>query len=113
MRNTKKSTIAGLILVALLLLPALSFAAEVAQGICKSLDNDKKVLIIEEYDTDMDAENKYGKPTGVISEFDIATAKIGITPESGDILRIAYVLEGENKKAIKVMNVSKQDIMKK
>ena len=36
-----------------------------------------------------------------------------IPPEPGDILRIAFVVEGEKKKAAKVMNVSKQDLRKK
>jgi hypothetical protein len=33
-------------------------------------------------------------------------------PEAGDILRISYVIEGNSKVALKIMNVSKQDLKK-
>ena len=96
-----------------LLIPAVSFAAEVTQGKCLSYDQAAKVITVEEYDTNFDKENKYGKPTGIVSEFDVSNAKIGIEPTADDILRIAYTVDGDAKKAIKVMNVSKQDLMKK
>lgn len=101
------------LLFCVFLMASTAQAAEVAQGECKSYDKEKHSIIIEEFDTNFDAENRYGKPTGIITEFDVADAKVGISPEPGDILRIAYVLEGDTRTALKVMNVSKQDIMKK
>jgi hypothetical protein len=90
-----------------------SFAAEVAQGKCVAYDKAKNEISIEEYDTNFSKAAPYGRPTGTISKFDIAKAKIGIAPQPGDILRIAYTADGKTKKAIKVMNVSKQDLRKK
>ena len=43
----------------------------------------------------------------------MATALIGMEPTAGDILRIAYDVKGAEKIAIRVMNVSKQDLRKK
>lgn len=96
-----------------LLLPAAAFSAEVAQGICKEYSEANHKLVIEEYDTNFSPENKYGVPTGIITEFELSTAKVGLTPVEGDILRVAYVLSGNTKSAVKVMNVSKQNLMKK
>ncbi|MEF2144302.1 MAG: hypothetical protein V3573_02550 [Desulfovibrionaceae bacterium] len=102
-------------LAALLLIVAFAasaMAAEVAQGRCVSIDS--QTLVIEEYDLVRTVENKnYGNPTGIESTFDVTAAKIGIPPEPGDILRIAYDVKDNTKKALKVMNVSKQDLSKK
>ena len=102
-------------LLLVLCLSAPSMAATVAQGKCVSYDKDKKVIVIEEYDVNISKENKYGNPTGKQSAYDVADALIGITPVPGDILRIAYDEKGGGKerKAIRVMNASKQDLMKK
>lgn len=90
-----------------------AWAGEVTQGRFVQLGTAPTVLVVEEYDTNFTAENPYGTPTGIMSEFDIAQAKIGITPEPGDILRIVYTDQGGRMAAIKVMNVSKQDLRKK
>ncbi len=105
------SCLASLILVMCLAVAAL--AAEVAQGKCLKYDTDKNTVTIEEYDTNFSAEHVYGRPTGKQSVFDISHALIGILPQPGDILRIAYDVKGSDKIGFKVMNVSKQDIMKK
>ncbi|MGE4296647.1 MAG: hypothetical protein AB7E47_01340 [Desulfovibrionaceae bacterium] len=110
--KTVKRILTTLILMALLL-PAAAMAAEVAQGVCKEFDTAKHLITIEEYDTNFSAENKYGAPTGIVSQFDVSTAKVGIEPKPGDILRLSYKVEGNVKTAYKVMNVSKQDLMKK
>lgn len=68
---------------------------------------------MEEYDTVFTKAMPYGHPTGIVSEFDCRTAKIGLRPEPGDILRIAYEIQGDRKVALKVMNVSKQDLHQK
>jgi hypothetical protein len=97
----------GLALLLGLVLASPVLAQEVAQGKC--LSNDK----IEEYDIHFSKENPYGKPTGVETAFDVRHSKIGIPPEPGDILRIAYTVQDETMVAVKVMNVSKQDLRKK
>ena len=87
-------------------------ASEVAQGKCIEYNTETKIIKVQEYDTNF-SQNKYGNPTSIVSEFDVSTAKIGRLPEPGDILRISYKIEGTGKTALKIMNVSKQDLMKK
>ena len=91
--------------------PAL--AADVAQGKCIDFDIVGKRIILEEYNTEITKAHPHGKSTGLVSVFDFAEARIGIPPEPGDILRIAFTVEDGVKRAIKVMNVSKQDLRKK
>jgi hypothetical protein len=100
-------------LILFVLSGAASFAAEVSQGKCVAYDKAKNEITLQEYDTDFSKAAPYGKPTGTISKFDVTKAKIGIAPQPGDILRISYDTDGKTKKAIKVMNVSKQDLRKK
>ncbi|MFH1155181.1 MAG: hypothetical protein V1793_15325 [Pseudomonadota bacterium] len=88
-------------------------AAEVAQGKCVKFDEQAMTMVVEEYDINFSKANPYGISTGIVSEFNCNTAMIGITPKPGDILRIAYDVQGEKKIALKVMNVSKQDLRKK
>ena len=105
-----------IILAALLLtlaLAAWAWAADVVQGACVSYDAEKHVLVVEEYDLNMTEAFPYGQPTGIETTLDTATALVGITPEPGDVLRVAYDIAGEDKVALKVMNVSKQDLRKK
>ncbi len=109
----KYMTLLPAVALLLLMLGTGALAAEVVQGACVSYDADQHVLVVEEYDLNFSAEHKYGQPTGIESKFDTATAMVGIVPEPGDILRIAFVIEGDAKTALKVMNVSKQDLMKK
>ena len=94
--------------------PVHTFAAEVAQGKCLEYNQEKNELTIQEYNTEFSKEAPYGKPTMAVSRFDVSDAKIGVDPQPGDILRIAYKkTAGKLKKALKVMNVSKQDLRKK
>ncbi len=88
-------------------------AGPVIQGKCISVDPEKKIVVVEEYDLNFSKEHKYGMPTGKNTTIDISGALIGIHPSPGDILRIAYEEKGSQKKAIRVMNVSRQDLMKK
>jgi len=101
------------LLVLILALAAPALAVEVAQGKCVKYDPDKKIVAIEDYDTNFSKEHKYGRPTGKESVYNLATALIGVSPAQGDILRIAYELKGTERVATKVMNVSKQDLMRK
>lgn len=100
-------------LVAALALAAGALAGEVSQGKTLAYNQAAKTIQIEEYDTNFSADHRYGQPTGIVSDYDLARAKVGIPPAAGDVVRIAYDLEGERKVAIKVMNVSKQDLRKK
>lgn len=88
-------------------------AANVSHGKCITNDAKAKTVTIEEYDLTQTPENKYGKPTGKQSTFDLSEAMVGIAPQPGDILRIAWKEKGDKKMAIRVMNVTKQDLMKK
>lgn len=88
-------------------------AAEVVQGKCIEANLAAQTLIIEEYDLNFSADNPYGVSTGIRTTYDVRTAKTGIPPEPGDILRIAYDTKGDARVALKVMNVSKQDLRKK
>ena len=110
-----KRIIFFLLMTALILAywPVNIFAAEVAQGKCLEYNPGNKELTIQEYNTEFSKEMPYGKPTVAVSKFDISGAKIGEDPKPGDILRIAYKANGKTKKALKVMNVSKQDLRKK
>ena len=96
-----------------LLFSGTAAAADVAQGKCMQYDTSGKRIVLEEYNTELTKDHPYGESTGRVAVFDFANAKIGIPPEPGDILRIAYIVEDGAKRAIKVMNVSKQDLRKK
>ena len=96
----------------LLLTVSLAVAGEVAQGKCVGFDQKGMIITIEEYDLQFSKEHPYGRPTGKQSSYKVADAQIGITPQQGDILRIAYALKGNDRVAYKVMNVSKQDLKK-
>jgi len=102
----------GCVLTLLLLaLPAM--AAEVLQGKTVTNDLNTKMITVEEYDLKVTPQNKYGSPTGKTMVFDLSDALIGKQAVPGDIVRIAYkVVDGKNK-AIRIMNVTRQDIMKK
>ena len=95
-----------------LLFAALAAAGEVAQGKCLSFDQKGMILVIQEYDTQFSKEHPYGQPTGNQSTYKASDAQIGIPPEKGDILRISYKMDGNDRVALKVMNVSRQDLKK-
>jgi len=88
-------------------------AAQVDQGKCVAYDEQKQLLTIEEYDLNFSPEHRYGRPTGKNNVYNLKDAKIGILPAVGDIMRLSYEEKGNERIAIKVMNVSKQDIMKR
>lgn len=111
MKRNLTLCIASIALVMLMAIPAMS--AEVAQGKTVKYDKDNKVIVVEEYDLNITPQTKHGKSTGKELTFDLKEALIGRTPEPGDIVRIAYTVVGKDNKAIRLMNVTKQDIMKK
>jgi hypothetical protein len=96
----------------LTVLAAAVWAGEVSQGRLIASNQSPAVFTIEEYDPNFSEANPYGTPTGIISQYDVSTAKIGIRPEPGDVLRIVYEEIGNTRRAIKVMNVTKQDLRK-
>jgi hypothetical protein len=111
MRQLKTLILTAALLV--LLAASAALAANVAQGSCVSFDPNTNVLIINEFDLNFTDEHRYGQPTGTMIEFDTAKAKIGMMPEPGDILRLSFTSKDGKNTALKVMNVSKQDLMKK
>lgn len=104
---------AAIAVLALFLAAGVAAAGEVAQGKCIAYDEANSVLKIEEYDTGITPDTPYGRGTGNEMAFDVSGAKIGIFPEPGDVLRIAFRADGDIRLASKVMNVSKQDLRKK
>ncbi|MBI5895175.1 MAG: hypothetical protein HZB24_03885 [Desulfobacterales bacterium] len=102
-----------MVLAGLFWLVGTAAAAEVSQGKCLQFDKERKLVTIEEYDINFSPEHPYGQPTGTQSEYDLATALIGIPPAVGDIIRLAYDVKDGAKVAIRLMNVSKQDLRKK
>jgi hypothetical protein len=99
----KRATILFAILLSLVLVIGMvpqAQAGEVAQGPCLQFNKEGKSLTIE---------NELDKKPLV---FDLSQARIGANPESGHVLRIAYKVEGGKNIALKVMNVTRQNLMK-
>ncbi len=112
-RNKLLATVATIAIAVALVVPV-AMAAEVIQGKCVALDEQNKTYTIEMYDTNFDKDNPYGKTTNenIVIDYD-DDSKIGKAPEVGNILRVAYKVEGAKNMALRIMNVTKQDIMKK
>ena len=93
-----------IILVSICLLLASSsrpvLAAEVVQGKCLAFDEAGHTMTLE---------NEIDQAQVV---FDLTLAKIGLVPEPGDVIRVAYKVDGSKNMAIKVMNVTKQNLRK-
>lgn len=83
--------------------------AQVFQGTCVSYDAKVKRLILK------NDEPKLNPVTKTVDRvtFEVARAKIGITPVPGDKIRVAFRLKGKAFVASKVMNVTRQDLRKK
>ena len=110
----KRHLLIGLVtFLAVLCCATLCLGAEVAQGKCVTVEKDGTVVTIEEYDIQFSKEYPYGHPTGTKSVYNLSNALIGMTPAVGDILRIAYEMKGNERMAIRVMNITRQDLMKK
>jgi hypothetical protein len=110
----KRKLLIGLVgIVALLFCVSLTYGAEVAEGKVLKIEKEGTLVTIEEYDINFSKEYPYGRPTGTKSVYNLSNALIGMTPAMGDILRIAYEMKGNERVAIRVMNLTKQDLMKK
>jgi len=73
---------------------------EVIQGTCMTFDPAGKMITVKD------------EREGTEVVFDLSLARIGLTPEKGNIVRIAYRMEEGRRLAVKVMNVTKQDLQK-
>lgn len=109
----KKSISCLIVLLAGIFTSPAIWGAEVSQGKCLQYDEGKGLLTIQEYDLNFSKEQPHGRPTDAKSVYNAANAEIGAPPKPGDILRIAYEVKGTERMAIKIMNVTKQDLMKK
>ena len=81
--------------------------SQVYQGVCISLDSEGKTLKLE------NTEPALNRIEGTHAVFDLTGARVGLTPEQGDTIRVAYVEREGLYQAVKVMNVTKQDLRKK
>ena len=105
---------AAMCLILALCLAVPCMAASVAQGKCVSFDSQKQVLTIDEYDLNITKATPYGKPTGKQLTFKLTKETlVGKAPEPGNIVRLAYEEKGADKTAVRIQNVTKQDLMKK
>ncbi len=103
-----------LALTAAFFMTATALAADVAQGKVLSMDTATNILTIEEFDTHKSADHPYGRPTGVTADYKIEKQTlVGIKPQPGDVVRIAFKTQGTERIAVRIMNVSKQDLRKK
>jgi hypothetical protein len=110
----RRRSVLGIMVILLnLCLASAGLCAEVSQGKCLKFDEGSMSITLEEYDTEFSQEHPYGRPTGITSVYNASKAQIGAPPKVGDILRIAYEVKGTERVAIKVMNVTRQDLMKK
>ena len=87
----------------------LALAGEVFQGVAVSFDPAANKLVLKNSEPD---KNKVPKTMTEVT-FDTSTAKIGLAPAAGDKIRVAYDQKGDKLMAVKVMNVTKQDLRKK
>ena len=79
----------------------------VYQGACQSVSADGNTLTLT------NSQPKLNPIEGPSATFDLSKAKVGLAPEKGNIIRVAFFKEGDKLVAIKVMNVTKQDLRKK
>lgn len=99
----KNKWLAGLVILGLILAlsaPLALAGGNVIQGTCVTYDADKNVLVIND---ELDKKDK---------TFDLTNAKVGAKPEKGNLIRVAFKKEGDKLIALKVQNVTKQDIRK-
>lgn len=111
----KKLSLGLLVIPALLIMAGLgaAFAADISQGKVLSYEKDKQILTIDEFNLDFTKEHWYGTPTGKKVAFNMSKALVGVLPADGDVVRIAFKKEGDVNMVIRLMNVTKQDLMKK
>lgn len=107
--RTKRAIIILAAALAICGFAGLALAGEVFQGVTASFDAAANKLVLKNSEPD---KNKVPKTTTEVT-FDTSRAAIGLLPAVGDKMRVAYVQEGEKFMAVKIMNVTKQDLRKK
>ena len=79
----------------------------VYQGACLEVGDGGKTLVLA------NSQPERNPIKGDKATFDISKAKVGLAPEVGNVIRVAYFPDKGKNLAIKVMNVTKQDLRKK
>lgn len=83
--------------------------AKVFQGACVSYDAQARRMVLKNDEPKL---NPVPKTMPQVT-FDLTGAKIGLVPGPGDRIRVAFRRRGESFVAVKVMNVTRQDLRKK
>jgi hypothetical protein len=80
--------------------------SRVYQGVCVKYSASDQILELK------NTQPQLNPIPGETAVFNLASAKVGLTPDPGDVIRVAYKAEGNSLLALKLMNVSKQDLRK-
>jgi hypothetical protein len=80
--------------------------SRVYQGVCLKYSPTDQILELK------NSQPQLNPIPGETAVFNLANAKVGLTPDPGDVIRVAYKAEGNSFLALKLMNVSKQDLRK-
>ena len=80
--------------------------SHVYQGECLRFSAAEKILELK------NTQPELNPIPGERAVFSLAEAKVGLNPAPGDVIRVAYKVEGNSFLALKLMNVSKQDLSK-
>ena len=78
----------------------------VYQGVCLKYSATEHILELK------NTQPQLNPIPGETAVFNLASAKVGLAPGPGDVIRVAYTAQGNSFLALKVMNVSKQDLSK-
>ena len=80
--------------------------SHVYQGVCLKYSAAEHVLELK------NTQPQLNPIPGETAVFNLAKANVGLNPDPGDVIRVAYEVEGNSLLALKLMNVSKQDLRK-
>jgi hypothetical protein len=80
--------------------------SRVYQGECLKFSAADKILELK------NTQPQLNPIPGETAVFNLARATVGLSPGPGDVIRVAYEAEGNSLFALKVMNISKQDLSK-
>jgi hypothetical protein len=80
--------------------------SRVYQGTCITLEDGGKTLKLA------NSQPNLNPIKGESATFDVSTAKVGASPQPGDVIRVSFLEQGGKMVALKVMNVTRQDLSK-